>query len=634
MFRAEPLVKAQLWILASETPDVALELARFGVFSPAPGAPAALSELSAEGYREAWQEANARLSKLLEQCGDSGPLTVPDRAAAPALDDLLELNAWLKEVWSTCLACHESEARIEEEKKHLDALEETLGKLERLNVDLASLLRPDSLLAVNIGSLPAASVKRLTEALSMTGYLVSRFDQVGDQAFAVIAGPRHRHDEVRGLLAQAGWRELPVPEELRTHPQAARNWLEAERRRLEDRDGAACQTMYSLRDQFGPRLHEARLRLLLARPLADAAQTAVRGKGGLAVLVGWIPRRNVTALRETLQARFQGRYWLDLREPLAQEAREVPSLMRYPGWLVPFAPLVESYGVPRYGEFDPVLPFALLYLLLFGAMFGDVGHGGTILVLALVMLPRIGLMAWVGMAAGLVSMLFGLLYGSVFGYENILQPIWISPLHDPLRVLTLAIALGVGFIVLTLLLNVGNQWKAGQVARALFDTNGLAGLVFYLGVVGGMSGLAGVTAIGQSAWSVASMGLGVALIYKGFETRGSVGERILVTVIELLESGISLFSNTLSFMRVAAFSLNHVALTMAIFTLASGLSLAAHGLTVVLGNIVIVALEGGVVAIQALRLLYYEGFSRFFSGDGIAFIPLRLIPERGRIEPV
>lgn len=634
MFRAEPLVKAQLWILASEIPDAALELARFGVFSPAPGAPAALSELPAERYREAWQEANARLSKLLEQCGDSGLLTAPDKAAAPALDDLLELNAWLKEVWGACLTCHESKARIEEEKKHLDALEETLAKLERLNVDLACLLRPDSLLAVNIGSLPAASVKRLTEALSMTGYLVSRFDQVGDQAFAVIAGPRHRHDEVRGLLAQAGWRELPVPEELRTHPQAARNWLEAEQGRLQDRDGAVCQTLDSLRDQFGPRLREARLRVLLARPLADAAQTAVRGKGGLAVLVGWAPKRNVPALREMLEARFQGRYWLDLREPLAQETREVPSLMRYPGWLVPFAPLVESYGVPRYGEFDPVLPFALLYLLLFGAMFGDVGHGGTILVLAMVMLPRIGPMAWVGMAAGLVSMLFGLLYGSVFGYENILQPIWISPLHDPLKVLTLAIALGVGFIVLTLLVNMGNRWMAGQVARALFDANGLAGLVFYLGVVGGVSDLAGVTAIGQPAWFMATMGLGVALIYKGFETRGSVGERILVTVVELLESGISLFSNTLSFMRVAAFSLNHVALTMAIFTLASGLPLAAHGLTVILGNIVIVALEGGVVAIQALRLLYYEGFSRFFSGDGIAFIPLRLIPERGRIEPV
>jgi V/A-type H+-transporting ATPase subunit I len=97
-----------------------------------------------------------------------------------------------------------------------------------------------------------------------------------------------------------------------------------------------------------------------------------------------------------------------------------------------------------------------------------------------------------------------------------------------------------------------------------------------------------------------------------------------VTSIETLETGINLFANTLSFMRVAAFALNHVALALAIFTLANGLGAAGHWTTIVLGNVVIIVLEGGIVAIQALRLMYYEGFSRFFSGDGIEFVPLRL----------
>jgi V/A-type H+-transporting ATPase subunit I len=104
-----------------------------------------------------------------------------------------------------------------------------------------------------------------------------------------------------------------------------------------------------------------------------------------------------------------------------------------------------------------------------------------------------------------------------------------------------------------------------------------------------------------------------------------------VTAIETLETGINLFSNTLSFMRVAAFSLNHVALALAIFTLAKGLDSAGHGFTLVLGNIVIIVLEGGIVAIQALRLMYYEGFSRFFSGDGTEFVPLRLSSQQARI---
>ncbi|MBS0330662.1 MAG: hypothetical protein JSR30_12465, partial [Proteobacteria bacterium] len=382
----------------------------------------------------------------------------PADAEAPSLADLQELNHWLKDVWKDCLDCHENEARIEDARSHLGALEDTLAKLEGLNVNLAYLLRPDSLLSASIGSLPAAELKRVTEALSMTGYLVSRFDQAGEQVFAVIAGPRTRRNEVRGLLAQAGWRELPVPDELRTHPQAARAWLEAERIRLNAQTGAACQVRDGLREQFGPRLHEARLRLALARPLAEAAQAGILGRGGLAALSGWIPRRQLDELRETLDARLHGRYWLDPRELAAGDAAEVPSLVRYPGWLKPFVPLVKSYGVPRYGEFDPALPFAVTYLLLFGAMFGDIGHGAAILLLALAFARRLGQMAWIGVAAGAVSMLFGFFYGSVFGYEDIVSPRWLSPLHDPIRVLTIAVTFGVGFIVFTLLVNVRNKW--------------------------------------------------------------------------------------------------------------------------------------------------------------------------------
>jgi V/A-type H+-transporting ATPase subunit I len=233
-------------------------------------------------------------------------------------------------------------------------------------------------------------------------------------------------------------------------------------------------------------------------------------------------------------------------------------------------------------------------------------------------------MAWVGIAAGAVSMLFGLLYGSIFGYEDIIAPLWLSPLHDPVRMLTLAVAFGVGFIVFTLLVNTRNQFVAGRVGEALFDSTGLAGLLFYLGAVGGLASLAGAADVAQPAWMLAGLGIVVVAAFKWHEAQAGLGERILVTAIETLETGINLFSNTLSFMRVAAFSLNHVALALAVFTLANGLDAAGHGITVVLGNIVIIVLEGGIVAIQALRLMYYEGFSRFFSGDGKAFVPLRI----------
>lgn len=629
MLRPEPLYRIQLVLLASEAQDAALALARFGAFNPAPGGAETLAQTPAAAYREVWLEAEARLAKLLAQCGDTGALELPPDAEAPSLADLEELNAWLKDVWTACLDCHDATQRLDETHARLAALEDTLARLERLDVDLGRLLRPDSLLAVRLGSLPADNVRRLNEALALSGHVLSRFDQSGDQVYAVIAGPRARHDDVRGLLAQAGWRELELPDELRTHPRAARGWLESERQRVEMQSGAQCEVLDGLRGRFGPRLHEARQRLALAHPLSEAARAGVRGQGGLAALTGWIPKRRLAALRATLDARFHGRYWLDLREPGPREVADVPSLVRYPAWLAPFVPLVKSYGVPRYGEFDPALPFAFAWLLLFGAMFGDVGHGAVIALVAAGLAPRLGRMAWVGVAAGAASMVFGLLYGSVFGYETLIEPLWLSPLHDPIRMLMLAVGFGVGFIVCTLLVNVWNKAAAGHAGEALFDSGGLAGLAFYLGAVGVVASLAGAAdLVPQAAW-LAGGGLVVVAVFKWTETRATPGERALVTAIETLETGIGLFSNTLSFMRVAAFSLNHVALALAVFTLAGGLGAAGHWIAIVLGNVVIMALEGAIVAIQAMRLMYYEGFSRFFNGDGTEFVPLRIVSGEG-----
>ena len=164
----------------------------------------------------------------------------------------------------------------------------------------------------------------------------------------------------------------------------------------------------------------------------------------------------------------------------------------------------------------------------------------------------------------------------------------------------------------------------------MFDSTGLAGLLFYLGAIGLLASLGGMMDVARPAWALAGMGAVMVAAFKFHSTRAGLGERVLVTLIETLETATSLFSNTLSFMRVAAFSLNHVALALAVFTLANGLDAAGHGFTLILGNIIIIVLEGAIVAIQALRLMYYEGFSRFYSGDGREFMPLRLVPEQAR----
>lgn len=627
MFRARPMSRVTLYCLTSEAQDAALLLARHGLFGLAADKHPSFPESPGDEYREIYLEAEARLGKIGELCGQLEMASVPPDVIAPNLRELKGINNRLRELWQKCSACADQGQKIEEDLRHLAALRDTFERLKTLDVDVSRLLKADSLLDSRIGQVPKTNVKRLKDALQLAGYMLTVFDQAGEQAFVVVAGPRSG-GELGGVLSQAGWRELMIPKELQTHPEVASKYLEDETARLQGAETRYCDLKAQSIGEQRVWLGQARLSLALARPLAEAALDGLRGKGQLVSVSGWAPRDEVPRLRQALAERFTGRYLIVSRDPDAGENGQIPSYLEYPVWLRPFVPLVKSYGIPRYGEFDPSLLFAVTYLLLFGAMFGDVGHGGVILVLAALLYRKLGPVVWVGIAAGASSMVFGVLYGSIFGYEDVFPPLWLSPLHEPTRVLTVAILFGIGFIVFTLLANIWNKLVAGHRAEALFDSTGLAGLLFYLGTAAGLAAQAGMAAVADlstPAWSLALVGIVTVAVFKWVETPASPGERALVTAIETLETGINLFANTLSFMRVAAFSLNHVALALAVFTLANGLDFAGHWLTILLGNVVIIVLEGGIVAIQALRLMYYEGFSRFFSGDGTEFIPLKLV---------
>jgi V/A-type H+-transporting ATPase subunit I len=447
------------------------------------------------------------------------------------------------------------------------------------------------------------------------------FDQTGAQTFALIAGPRNK-GELGDLLAQAGWRNLPIPPELQTRPENAEAYLRAQKQELAEKSNVQWELKKHSLDRYVDQIRQAWVRLNLAQPLAESALGALKDSGALMVLKGWVPRRALPALRTALDHHFPQRHVLRVREPGLREASPIPSLLSYPVWLKPYIPLVRSYGVPRYGEFDPALLFAISYVLLFGAMFGDVGHGATLMGLALLLRGKLAWLRAVGLLAGASACAFGVLYGSVFGFENLIEPLWMSPMHDASRMLELAILSGVGFITTTFLINIYNRLVRGQLTHALFDGHALAGLLFYAGAVLGLGNLIHGQTFGVFNAAASLSGLALIALRHWSTSQAAVAERMLVTLIETLETATNLFANTLSFLRVAAFSLNHVALALAVFTLANSLGTAGHMITVIIGNLVIIALEGGIVAIQALRLMYYEGFSRFFSGDGVEFKPL------------
>jgi V/A-type H+-transporting ATPase subunit I len=96
-------------------------------------------------------------------------------------------------------------------------------------------------------------------------------------------------------------------------------------------------------------------------------------------------------------------------------------------------------------------------------------------------------------------------------------------------------------------------------------------------------------------------------------------------------------ANTVSFVRLAAFAVAHAGLLLAVFSIAEtisgpGRSSAAGVLVLVLGNLLVVGLEGMIVSIQTVRLIYYEFFSRFHEGSGVPYRPLDLRAAAGHRE--
>ncbi|HSR26597.1 MAG TPA: V-type ATPase 116kDa subunit family protein, partial [Candidatus Eisenbacteria bacterium] len=364
--------------------------------------------------------------------------------------------------------------------------------------------------------------------------------------------------------------------------------------------------------------------------LERRAAAAVRRRS-TAILVGWTPEAAV----ETLSSRLapQGGVVVPLPRPAWVEP---PTLLPERPGSAQFQLLVETYGIARYEDVDPTPFAAASFVLMFGMMFGDAGHGLLLALLGVLVrlvpdrrlepLRRVWMLP---VAAGLAAACFGLLYGEAFGPTGLVRPLWLAPLDDPLRLLVVGVAVGCGLLALSYGLGTVNRWREAGPGAAVFAGAGLAGLVLFAGaciaVVGWTLPAAPLT------WA----GLGVAVVGLALLTTGLVLEAgpgaagIAQVVVELFDAVVRLATNAISFARLAAFGMVHAAIGMVVWTgtaalWGSGPGTVAAVALFVTGNVLAFALEGLVAGIQALRLEYYELFSKIFAGEGRPFRPWHL----------
>jgi V/A-type H+-transporting ATPase subunit I len=286
-----------------------------------------------------------------------------------------------------------------------------------------------------------------------------------------------------------------------------------------------------------------------------------------------------------------------------------PSVTDYPLWLQPFEVFTRAVGVPGLREADPTTWVALLVPLLFGYMCGDVGHGLVILAAALLLRRRTRL--WPLLAfCGIAATTFGFVYGDIFGYEHLMAPLWVRPMEEPLLILLVPLATGTLILSLGVVLHlVETCWRGEGGSRGVSD---LAQLLVYWGILL-------IILDPRLGWlSVAGTLLCVAN-----QVRIHMGPADLAAGLgNLAQSTFELLLNTLSFARVGAFALAHAALESTVVILSGSTRILALAILIaVIGNLLVVVLEGVVVSIQTTRLVLFEFFVRFFEGEGRQFRP-------------
>lgn len=384
------------------------------------------------------------------------------------------------------------------------------------------------------------------------------------------------------------------------------------------------------------------------------------------IFSGWIAEKKTKILSDAIWEVCQGDCYIELisaEEAKEEEGIEAPVLLETPRFLKPFEKLITDFSVPAYGTLNPAYIVAITFLLMFGLMFGDVGHGFVISSAGLLGMiigkkrkkpnSLFNLMFYCGISA----MFFGVLFGSYFGF-SLLPALWFNyhgavvgahasgPIQSIMQILALSTWLGVGIISLGLLFNFYNCIAQKKWLVLFTEKNGLAGAILYwLGVY------LGYLYMTQNSFSSAPLWLVIPclvvslllflirLIFHSIHEEGrfkilKLPMIFMELIIEMLEFFSSYLANTLSFLRVAGLGIAHVSLMQAFFSLADLFGQGSVGSAIgywsiiLLGNVLVITLEGLSAWIQTLRLHYYEFFNKFLVGGGIAFRPINLSDKR------
>ncbi|NNE64811.1 MAG: hypothetical protein HKN34_12060, partial [Gammaproteobacteria bacterium] len=472
--------KFGLYMVDSDAQKAAMTLAQMAVIHPLEDIEdkLPLADFPAAPYFEVYHNLNSRFGKI------AGFIDRPFDGEVETMDivtlqQLRDLDEELKLLWSQVSDIEEQLRRQNEKLNVIRQLSSSLEKFASLDLDLSRLRRQSQFLIIDVGTVPSANFSQLKQALSLAHFMIKSFYTGDGIQHVVVFGASQTHEDVLELLKSADFRGLSIPEEFSGSPSELKVDMQKHQRQVNDEIVELNQRLAELLSENRPRLKMVHDLLIGAKPYASLANV-LKGRGGLVFLQGWIPAQCEHEIRSRLEQDLQFPFHIECSAPEIEEFDAVPSLLKKSWLLQPFQNLVKNFGMPGYREVDPSALFALSYILMFGMMFGDIGHGGVILLASLLLYRRYPAFSIVGSLAGISSTGFGFIYGSIFGYEEIIPALWMSPMHDPPRVLLVAVVWGAGFLLIANLLAIRNYLATAQYQQAFYSSKGMAGMIFYL----------------------------------------------------------------------------------------------------------------------------------------------------------
>lgn len=534
-------------------------------------------------------------------------------------------------------------SKLENKKSELDQDYSILAPFKTLNYTLDG-IRTMEFFKYRFGRLSANEFDKFESYLDpdLDEIFINCFSD-SEHVYGVFFAPIEKFEEIEKDFKNIHFDEIVIPSKYKDFPNNECLKIAEKKADLDTQISELNAKIDAVIEENKTMLVSAARRIEMAHSNFDVRKlAAVTRDSGVTfqVLCGWMTSKEAKKLQKETDDDVD--VVCIVSDDVTDHKTTPPTKLKNNRFIRPFEMFVRMYGLPAYNEFDPTLFLTITYAFIFGIMFGDLGQGLCLFIGGLVLYKVKKLdLAGIICAAGFFSCVFGALFGSFFGFEF---ESLISPLNSKMNlpflgeintVLVAAFLFGSFVILTTMILNIANAIKQKNLGKALFGPNAVTGFIFYASVIAVILLYMTGRPLPGTILLIVMFAVPLLLIFleeplknilskKKPVIEDSAGIFAATAFFEVFDYLITYLSNALSFLRIGVFAISHAAMMQVVMTLAG----AENGgtpniLVVIIGNIIVLAMEGLVVGIQVLRLEYYEIFGRFYEGTGREFVPYR-----------